>query len=95
MRYRLMGRTGLKVSELCLGTMTFGGVPGQDMVPGSDEGESPRVLDAFLEQGGNFIHTADGYTESRSEEILGRGLRKARVGGAGPQGVFSGRRGPE
>lgn len=78
MRYRMMGQTGLKVSELCLGTMTFGSAPGKDMVPGSDEAESRRVLDTFLEQGGNFIDTADGYSDSRSEEILGRGLKGKR-----------------
>jgi len=78
MRMRLMGRTGLKVSEICLGTMTFGSVPGVRGAPGCDEKESLAILDAYLGQGGNFIDTADGYAEGRSEEILGRGLKGRR-----------------
>ena len=78
MRVRLMGRTGLKVSELCLGTMTFGSVAGVRGAPGCDEKESLAILNAYLEQGGNFIDTADGYAEGRSEEILGRGLKGRR-----------------
>ena len=78
MRVRLMGRTGLKVSELCLGTMTFGSVAGVRGAPGCDEKESLAILGAYLERGGNFIDTADGYAEGRSEEILGRGLKGRR-----------------
>ena len=78
MRIRLLGRTGLKVSEICLGTMTFGGVPGGRRVPGADESESLKILQAYLDQGGNFIDTADGYADGRSEEILGRGLKGRR-----------------
>ena len=78
MRVRLMGRTGLKVSELCLGTMTFGSVAGVRGAPGCDEKESLAILNAYLERGGNFIDTADGYAEGRSEEILGRGLKGRR-----------------
>jgi aryl-alcohol dehydrogenase-like predicted oxidoreductase len=78
MRIRLMGRTGLKVSELCLGTMTFGSVPGVRGAPGCDEKESLAILNAYLEHGGNFIDTADGYAEGHSEEILGRGLKGRR-----------------
>src|ERR1035441_5324748 len=80
MRIRLLGRTGLKVSEICLGTMTFGGVPGGQRVPGADEKESLAILNAYLDQGGNFIDTADGYADGRSEEILGRGLKGRRDG---------------
>jgi len=54
MRYRLLGRSGLRVSELCLGTMTFG----EDWGWGSSKDESRRVIDAFFEAGGNFIDTA-------------------------------------
>jgi aryl-alcohol dehydrogenase-like predicted oxidoreductase len=78
MRIRLLGRTGLKVSEICLGTMTFGGVPGGRGAPGCDEKESLAILGAYLEQGGNFIDTADGYADGRSEEILGKGLKGRR-----------------
>jgi aryl-alcohol dehydrogenase-like predicted oxidoreductase len=63
---RFLGRTGLKVSELCLGTMTFGG--------DTDEVTACRMLDAFVANGGTFIDTADGYADGRSEEILGRWL---------------------
>ena len=67
MEYRLMGRTGLKVSELCLGAMTFGRE--------SSEEESIRILDRFVDAGGNFIDTADVYSHGVSEEILGRWLK--------------------
>jgi aryl-alcohol dehydrogenase-like predicted oxidoreductase len=63
---RFLGRTGLRVSELCLGTMTFGG--------DTDEETARRMLDAFVVNGGTFIDTADGYNDGRSEEILGRWL---------------------
>lgn len=74
MRYHLLGHTGLKVSEICLGTMTFGSAPGPRTVPGADERECLAILDRFLGQGGNFVDTANGYADGRSEEILGKGL---------------------
>jgi aryl-alcohol dehydrogenase-like predicted oxidoreductase len=67
MQYRYLGRTGLKVSELCLGAMTFGRE--------SSEEVSIQMLDSFLEAGGNFIDTADVYSQGLSEEILGRWLQ--------------------
>jgi len=67
MRYRYLGRTGLKVSELCLGAMTFGRE--------STEEVSFQMLDCFVEAGGNFIDTADVYSQGISEEILGRWLK--------------------
>ena len=67
MRYKLLGRTGLRVSELCLGTMTFG----EDWGWGAPKTECARILDAFAEAGGNFIDTANRYTEGSSESILG------------------------
>ncbi len=70
MRYRLLGRSGLRVSELCLGTMTFG----EDWGWGSSRDESRRVLDAFFEAGGNFIDTANVYTNGTSETLLGEFL---------------------
>jgi len=64
MEYRPLGATGLKVSELCLGAMTFGRE--------TAEAESRRILDRFVEVGGNFIDTANVYAGGASEEILGR-----------------------
>ncbi|WP_165231686.1 aldo/keto reductase [Aquisphaera insulae] len=74
MRYRLLGKSGLRVSELCLGTMTFG----EDWGWGSSKDESRRVLDAFLEAGGNFIDTANLYTGGTSESLLGEFLENDR-----------------
>jgi aryl-alcohol dehydrogenase-like predicted oxidoreductase len=70
MNYRYMGRTGLKVSELCLGAMTFGRE--------SSEEVSHQMLDRFVAAGGNFIDTADVYTRGVSEEVTGRWLKKQR-----------------
>jgi aryl-alcohol dehydrogenase-like predicted oxidoreductase len=67
MRYKLLGPSGLRVSELCLGTMSFGDAWGF----GADEKHSHQILDAFAEVGGNFIDTANKYHEGQSEEILG------------------------
>jgi aryl-alcohol dehydrogenase-like predicted oxidoreductase len=64
--YRYLGATGLKVSELCLGAMTFGRE--------SSEDESHRMLDRFVDAGGNFIDTANVYGAGTSEDILGRWL---------------------
>jgi aryl-alcohol dehydrogenase-like predicted oxidoreductase len=65
-QYRYLGRTGLKVSEVCLGAMTFGRE--------STEEVSIQMLDCFVEAGGNFIDTANVYSLGISEEILGRWL---------------------
>ena len=70
--YHLLGGTGLRVSPIALGTMTFG----QDGW-GSDEGASRDVLDRYLEVGGNFIDTANAYSQGRSEEMLGKFLRES------------------
>ena len=70
MQYRYMGKTGLKVSELCLGAMTFGRE--------TSEADSFAILDRFAVAGGNFIDTADVYTRGVSEEIVGRWLRNQR-----------------
>lgn len=67
MRYRLLGASGIRVSELCLGTMSFGEVWGF----GADEKKSHRTMEAFAEAGGNFLDTANKYHEGRSEEIVG------------------------
>ncbi len=67
MRYRLLGRSGLRVSELALGTMTFG----EEWGWGASEPESKRMFEAFAEAGGNFIDTANRYTEGTSERFVG------------------------
>ena len=74
MRYRLLGKSGLRVSELCLGTMTFG----EDWGWGSSKEESRKVYDAFLEAGGNFIDTANVYTNGTSERFLGEFIQGER-----------------
>lgn len=68
MLYTFLGNTGLKVSELCLGAMTFGTEWGW----GADEAESRRVFDAFVDAGGNFVDTANAYTGGTSETFVGR-----------------------
>jgi aryl-alcohol dehydrogenase-like predicted oxidoreductase len=67
MRYKLLGKSGLRVSELCLGTMTFG----EDWGWGASPEVSRKVYDTFLEAGGNFIDTANVYTNGTSERLLG------------------------
>ena len=66
MRYRLLGHSGCAVSELCLGTMTFGAE--------TDEAGSHEQLDVFVEAGGTLVDTADVYSAGVSEEIIGRWL---------------------
>jgi aryl-alcohol dehydrogenase-like predicted oxidoreductase len=70
LRFRLLGNSGLRVSEICLGTMSFGNRWGM----GADEPTSHRVLDAYAEAGGNFIDTANKYHGGETEEIVGRWL---------------------
>ena len=67
MKYKLFGNSGLRVSEICLGTMTFGTEWGW----GSDYKTSKDVFDAFIKAGGNFLDTANRYTEGSSEKYLG------------------------
>jgi aryl-alcohol dehydrogenase-like predicted oxidoreductase len=67
MRYRLLGNSGLRVSEAALGTMTFG----DDWGWGAAKDEARKVYDAFREAGGNFIDTANMYTNGTSESFLG------------------------
>jgi aryl-alcohol dehydrogenase-like predicted oxidoreductase len=66
-RYRILGRSGLRVSELCLGTMTFG----DDWGWGADRAESRRIFEEFARRGGNFVDTANNYTNGTSEELVG------------------------
>src|SRR4051812_41027215 len=65
--YSLLGRSGLRVSPLCLGTMTFG----TDWGWGSPRETVFAILDRYFEAGGNFLDTADGYTNGKSEELIG------------------------
>ncbi|MEM1416182.1 MAG: aldo/keto reductase [Myxococcota bacterium] len=74
LRYRLLGNTGLRVSEICLGTMSFGDQWGF----GADEATSHAVLDAYREAGGNFLDTANKYHEGQTEEIVGRWMKDKR-----------------
>ncbi len=67
MRYKLLGNSGLRVSEVCLGTMAFG----EEWGWGASKEECRRIIDAFAEAGGNFIDTADKYTEGTSERYVG------------------------
>ncbi len=66
MKYKLLGRSGMRVSELCLGTMTFGA----DAF-GAPQEECQKVFDAFVDAGGNFFDTANMYSQGNSERILG------------------------
>lgn len=70
MKYKNLGRTGLQVSQICLGTMTFGAQ--------ADEKESQRIIDTAWDGGVNFFDTADVYTDSQSERILGKFLKDRR-----------------
>jgi aryl-alcohol dehydrogenase-like predicted oxidoreductase len=65
--YVTLGRSGLRVSPLCLGTMTFG----EDLGWGSSVEESQQIIDRYVELGGNFLDTANFYTKSHSEKIIG------------------------
>jgi aryl-alcohol dehydrogenase-like predicted oxidoreductase len=67
MNYQLLGRSGLRVSDLCLGTMTFG----EEWGWGAAKGEAQKIYDAYREAGGNFIDTANIYTNGSSEKLVG------------------------
>lgn len=73
MNYYTLGNTGLKVSRLALGTMTFG----DDWGWGADEANARQLFDTYLEAGGNFIDTADLYTNGNSERMLGRFVKNS------------------
>ena len=70
MQYRLLGRSGLAVSELCLGTMTFGNT--------TSESDSMDMIYRFLDRGGNFLDTANVYVSGCSEEIVGKAIQDRR-----------------
>jgi len=82
MKYKPLGRTGVFVSELCLGTMTFGGSDDgsiQSKVGQLQQEEAERIVGGSLDAGINFIDTADIYAGGRSEEIIGQALRNLKV----------------
>jgi aryl-alcohol dehydrogenase-like predicted oxidoreductase len=70
--YITLGRSGLRVSPFCLGAMTFG----EGLGWGTGVEESQRIIDRFIERGGNFIDTANFYTKSHSEKIIGDPLSR-------------------
>lgn len=74
MRYKLLGKSGLRVSEICLGTMTFG----EDWNWGSPKDEARKIFDAYVEEGGNFFDTANFYTNGTSETYLGEFIKNDR-----------------
>lgn len=72
--YKLLGRSGLRVSEICLGTMSFG----QQWGFGADEATSHKILDTYAEAGGNFLDTANKYHGGETEQIVGSWLKGKR-----------------
>ncbi len=78
MRMRFLGNTGIQVSELCLGTMTFGGRSFFKYVGQLGQKEATTLVDMALYAGVNFFDTADVYSEGLSEELLGKALGKRR-----------------
>lgn len=76
MRYRKLGRSGLVVSEICFGTMTFGGEGFWQVVGAQELDEAARLIRQSFDKGVTFIDTADIYANGRSETILGQAIRK-------------------
>ncbi len=74
MNYKQLGKSGLKVSELCLGTMGFG----KEWKWGADKETSFKIMEAFANAGGNFIDTANRYTEGSSERFIGEYIKPDR-----------------
>ena len=70
MKYRYLGRSGLLVSRICLGTMTFGMANW-----GCDQNQASRIVDTFVGAGGNFLDTADMYSAGVSEEMTGKAIK--------------------
>ena len=68
MKYKLLGASGLRVSELCLGTMTFG----TEVDFGADWKECQKIFGTYVDAGGNFIDTANQYTKGTSERFVGK-----------------------
>lgn len=77
MKYKILGKSGLRVSELCLGTMTFG-KDWAEFLRGSTKEDSKEIFDMFVEAGGNFIDTANNYQNGTSERYVGEFIRTER-----------------
>ena len=78
MRYKTLGNTGLLVSEICLGTMTFGAGTGMwNEIAGLDQASADRIVARSLDAGVNFIDTADIYSDGLSEEITGKAMKNS------------------
>lgn len=75
MKYKLLGNTGLKVSELCLGTMTFGGKGWAKMIGTLNQDAVDKVMKRSIDAGINFLDTANVYSEGWSEELTGQSIR--------------------
>ena len=78
MEYRQLGRSGLRISTLALGTMTFGGVGAFKHTGSTDRTGARRIVDRCLDAGVNLVDTADGYSDGLSEEILGEAIKGRR-----------------
>lgn len=78
MQYRQLGKSGLLVSELCFGAMTFGARGYWEVVGGLDQTAAQRLVDTAIDGGINFFDTADVYSHGQSEEILGKTLKDRR-----------------
>jgi aryl-alcohol dehydrogenase-like predicted oxidoreductase len=78
MKYRFLGNTGIKVSEICFGSMTFGGMGFWKSIGGLEQKEANELVSIALENGINFFDTADIYSEGVSEEMLGKALGNKR-----------------
>ena len=74
MKFNQLGRSGLLVSDLCLGAMIFG----EESTRGTPPAEAERMINRYLDAGGNFIDTSDVYADGRSEEIVGRVIKERR-----------------
>ena len=77
MRYRTLGHTGLLVSEICLGTMTFGGRGFWTAIGALDQSVADRIVGRARDAGVNFIDTADVYSEGLAEQITGKAMRNS------------------
>ncbi len=75
MKYKLFGRSGLRVSELCLGTMTFG----EEWGYGANKDESEKIFRTYIDSGGNFIDTANRYTDGTSEKYIGGFIKNGNI----------------
>lgn len=78
MRYKTLGNTGLLVSEICLGTMTFGSAEGMwSQIAGLDQQAADKIVARAFEAGVNFLDTADVYSDGHSEEITGKAMKNS------------------